>query len=117
MGVKDFVFHTGDFLARGSNAEIEKAKTFTKEIRRQARVLLLYGIGTSFKNFWWADGFITQSHYINAFFGQEMTNDGWADKGNKTANRKTIMANLEKLDGLLIAMQQGKNIVDWGNEK
>jgi hypothetical protein len=116
MGIKDFVFHTGDFLAGGSNSEIDKAKTFTKEIRRQARVLLLYGMGINFKNFWWADGFITQSHYINAFYGQEMTDGRWVNNGNETANRKTIMANLEKLEGLLIVMQ-GKKIVDWGNQK
>jgi len=116
MGMKDFVFHTGDFLAGGSNSEIDKAKAFTREIRRKARVLLLYGVGINFKNFWWADGFITQSHYINAFYGQEMTDEGWVNNGKETANRKTIMANLEKLEGLLIAMQ-GKKIVDWGNQK
>ncbi len=114
MGIKDFVFHTADFLDGGSTSEIDKAKTFTREIRRQARVLLLYGIGINFKNFWWADGFITQSHYTSAFWGREMTDDGWVKNGNETDNRKTIMANLEKLEELLIAMQ-GKKIVDWGN--
>ena len=68
--------------------------------------MMLYGIGINFKKFWWADGFITQSHYINAFKGQEMTDDGWVNNGNETANRHTIMANLSKFDELLIAMQE-----------
>ncbi len=114
LGIKDLVFHTGDFLARGSNEETIKAREYTRLIRKKARMLLLYGIGIQIPDFFVADGFITQSHYSNAFYGQRLIGNKWVDSDN-TKNRQTIMDNLNGLDRLVIE-RQASHLSNWVGE-
>lgn len=114
LGVKDLAFHTGDFLARGSNEETTKAREYTRLIRKKARVLLLYGIGVQIPDFFVADGFITQNHYSNAFYGQKLIGNKWVDSDN-TKNRDTIMDNLRGLDKLVIE-RQSSHLANWAME-
>ena len=111
FGIEDLVFHTGDFLARGSNEETTKAREYTRQIRKKARMLLLYGIGIQIPDFFVADGFITQSHYSNAFYGQKLIGEKWVDSDN-TDNRDTIMDNLSGLDKLVIK-RQASHLSNW----
>ena len=115
LGINDLVFHTGDFLARGSDTEVAKAREYTREIRKRAKGLLLYGIGLQIPDFFVADGFITQNHYVNALsYGQRLVGMKWA-KGEDTNNRETIMGNLKELDKLVI-QRQVSHLSNWVRE-
>ena len=69
LGINQFVFHTGDYLADGDTNSILAASTFIRHIRKKCANLLLYGIGSRryFRKFFNADGFITMNHFINGF--------------------------------------------------
>ncbi|WP_230739681.1 hypothetical protein [Methanooceanicella nereidis] len=97
MGVCCMVFHTGDFLHRSTLEEVRRARHYVREIKQRGYNLLLYGIGPSnFVKFSNADGFITQSHYVSAFYGKEYKNGKWVqhDKGDISL----IMKNLVRID-------------------
>ena len=72
LGINDMVFHVGDFLNRGRPVEASIARHYAGIIKRKGHSLFLYGIGAGkyLRKFFFADGFITQSHYINAFYRQ-----------------------------------------------
>jgi hypothetical protein len=95
-GVQDMVLHTGDFLHRGTRAEAHRAQLYAHEIKANNYDLYVYGIGPGrhMRNFFFADGFITQSHYIGAYKRQLFHNNKWqriAQKGDKD----TILRNLD----------------------
>ncbi len=71
IGIKDFLVHTGDFLRNSNNDNIVKVRGFAQLIRREARTLFLYGIGSPrrFLEFSFADAFITFKHFVSATHG------------------------------------------------
>ena len=66
-GVDIQVFHAGDYLRRGTKKEAAIAYNFARIIRKYAKVLLIYGIGSkkTIRKFNFADGFITQTHFLH----------------------------------------------------
>lgn len=72
LGIKDFIFHTGDFLRGGNSNMITKAKNLVAKIRPHARHLLLYGMGSQedITKFSFADAYITNTHLVTALNGR-----------------------------------------------
>jgi hypothetical protein len=99
FGIKFFVFHTGDFLRFGKLHLLTRSMEYAKRIRKLAPYLAIYGIGSkeNMRKFFFANGFITQSHYTKAFYGKIMKYGKWTSyKGQIT--RDTIMNNLRELN-------------------
>ena len=73
FGIKDFIFHTGDFFRSGDQNMINKAKNLAFKIRPHARYLLLYGMGSqnNLLEFSFADAYITNTHLVTALNGKK----------------------------------------------
>lgn len=93
-----FVFHISPFLAKKPETELLKAKDFVKRIRKKVPKLLVYSLGLrNLKNFYRADGFVTQSHFIY-----------------KMDSKPKIMERLKRIDDQLIEIQLRPSLASWG---
>jgi len=73
LGIKDFIFHVGDFFRHGDTKMINKARNFASKIRNHARYLMLYGMGSQKKllEFSFADVYISFNHFVTAINGMK----------------------------------------------
>jgi len=71
MGIKDFVFHIGDYRRNGIQYHMESGKYFAEIIRKKARKLFLYGYGSQKQliSHSFADGYISNKHFVTANVG------------------------------------------------
>lgn len=114
-GISRFVFHAGDYICRGSSAAVDMAMVFASSIREKVPWLVINGVGamSTLKNFSFADGFVTQSHFVNAFYGQfceELRNPD-----EKSVTRQDIMNNLRNIQRNVTAIQLQRTLTDWIN--
>jgi len=114
MGISMFVFHAGDFICRGTNSAISRAKLFARAISKRVPRLIVYGAGSAdhFLRFNFADGFITQSHFVNAFYGQKLVGGRWRHF-NGTATQEVIMQNLLALEDTLLSLRCQGGLLPW----
>jgi hypothetical protein len=112
LGLTRFAFHASDFLRRGPAWMGRQAVEFATKIRVKVPWFLVYGVGAvrSFQKFHFADGYITQSHFVNAFYGRLC--DGTDDAVRKVT-RRDIMNNLRKVQRNMIAVQHQANLSQW----
>lgn len=113
-GITRFVFHAGDYLCRGSSIAIDQAIAFACSIRQKVPWLLINGIGamSSLKNFSYADGFVTQSHFVNAFYGQ-FCDQFRSNDEKRSISRNDIMNNLRNIRRNVSAIQLQKSLSEW----
>jgi hypothetical protein len=107
VGVPLNVFHAGDFVNRESKNTIRVAIEIARAIRPLVPRLWIYGVGAEryFRLFQFADGFITQSHYINAFAGKDL---GIGESSRLTSpSRELISRNLRIIQERLIRVHEG----------
>jgi hypothetical protein len=73
MGIEDFVFHIGDFFRHGDPEMIRKAHSFSNIIRKSARCLILYGMGSQDRllEFSFADIYVSFKHFVTAKNGMK----------------------------------------------
>lgn len=73
LGISDFVFHVGDFFRHGDPNMIRKARSFSSEIRKHAKCLILYGLGSQRRlvEFSFADVYVSFSHFVTAKNGMK----------------------------------------------
>ena len=66
LGIRDFLFHTGDFSRHGNTNMINAARGYAEIIRQEARTLILYGLGapSRFLEFSFADAYVTFTHFV-----------------------------------------------------
>lgn len=71
LGIEQFIFHIGDYIAHGSKYERKCAKEFVLTIRNLVPTLYLYGIGSKkmIQTFPYVDGIITLNHIIEPHNG------------------------------------------------
>jgi hypothetical protein len=115
-GINGMVFHAGDFLHRGTANEARRARQYADIIKRKDANLLIYGIGgdKNLKRFFFADGFITQSHYINAFNHQEYRSGTWHK--SDSPSKELIMKNLAGIYSHVRVLEQQSmygGLVNW----
>jgi len=102
-GIELFAFHAGDYLFRSNNKSLQKAKLFYSEIRKKVPWLMVYGVGSDkyFRIFFDANCYATQSHFIQAFHGQEIDESGVTFDSN-LESRDLIIKNLRSFEALMI---------------
>ncbi|MGD0081170.1 MAG: hypothetical protein ABSB80_11070 [Methanoregula sp.] len=67
---------------------------------------------SSLKNFNFADGIVTQNHFVEAFYGQFCDPD--LNNGEKRAvSRIDIMNNLRNIERKMLAIRLQKSLSDW----
>jgi hypothetical protein len=71
LGIDQFIFHIGDYIAHGNKYELKCSKEFVQTIRRMVPTLYLYGIGSKImiQTFPYVDGIITLNHIIEPHNG------------------------------------------------
>jgi len=114
MGIQWQVFHAGDYICRGKADAIAQASMLAKQIKQHVPWLLIYGIGANshFRRFFFADGFITQSHFVNAFYGQQMIGGRWRHFRG-LASREIIMKNLVALEENVNSIVSETKLTQW----
>lgn len=110
-GIELFAFHAGDFLFRSNKKSIQKAILFFSEIRKRVPWLMVYGIGSDkyFRTFCDAYCYVTQSHFIQAFHGQEI-GESSAAFDSDLESRELIIKNLRSLEALMIGYKLDRSI-------
>jgi len=73
LGITDFAFHVGDFFRHGRIDMIHKARSFSHQIRRHTKFLILYGMGSQRRlvEFSFADAYVTFNHFVTAMNGMK----------------------------------------------
>ena len=99
LGVGSMVFHAGDFSRGAEKDETKTGVKFAGAVREIADSLYIYGVGSrkSLKLYESADGYVTQNHYVNAFYRQKLVDGRWRYTGKK-AIREDIMLNLKAIN-------------------
>jgi hypothetical protein len=113
-GLSRFVFHTSDFLCRGTSCVTNKAIAFAYTIRKRVPWLGIYGIGAmkSLKNFSFADGYITQSHFVNPFYGR-FRNLERINENDEKISREVIMNELHHIHQDISAIELQSTLSRW----
>lgn len=113
-GLSRFVFHAGEYLCRGTSCATEKGITFASSIRKRVPWLGIYGIGAmkSLRSFSFADCFITQSHFVNPYYGrfrdsERMNND------SQEISRNDIMNELIHISHDISAIELQSTLSRW----
>lgn len=73
LGITDFAFHVGDFFRHGDERMIRKARSYSTRIRKHARRLILYGMGSQERllEFSFANVYVTFKHFVTAMNGMK----------------------------------------------
>jgi hypothetical protein len=73
LGIRNFVFHIGDFKRNGSPDMISRAREYASIIRKHADTLFLYGAGSqkSITEFSFADAYISFNYFVKAYYGKK----------------------------------------------
>lgn len=73
LGIEDLVFHVGDYFRNGDPNLIMRARDYASMIRRYARRLILYGMGSQKRllQFSFADIYATFNHFVTAKNGMQ----------------------------------------------
>ncbi len=114
LGLSRFVFHAGDYLCRGTSIVTNKAIAFASAIRERVPWLGIYGIGAmkSLKNFSFADGYITQSHFVNPFYGRFRDPERIKEDSEKIS-RDDIMNELHHIHQDIAAIELQSTLTRW----
>jgi hypothetical protein len=114
LGISRFVFHAGEYLCRGTSCATDKGIAFASAIRKRVPWLCIYGIGAmkSLKSFSFADGYITQSHFVNPFYGR-FRDLGRVNNGNREISRDDIMNELFHINQDISSIELQSTLSRW----
>jgi hypothetical protein len=98
LGINSMIFHVSDFLSQGISRDIALYTKLIKVVREETDQLFVYSIGSrrNLRRFGFADGFITQNHFTNAFHRLQLVDGKWIPLKRKPI-RADIMRNLKEL--------------------
>lgn len=87
LGIQEFIFHAGDYIAKGSYSEIKTARDYALSVRKMVPTLYAFGIGSKqmINRFYFVDGIITLNPIIETHHG--IITDA---SGRITQNRKYV---------------------------
>lgn len=114
LGLTRFVFHAGEYLCRGTSCVTGTAVSFATAIRKRVPWLGVYGVGAmkSLRSFSFADGYITQSHFVNPFYGRFRDPERRA-KNCKEVLRDDIMNELSHIRKDILSIDLQSTLTRW----
>jgi hypothetical protein len=114
LGLSRFVFHAGEYLCRGTSCATDMGIAFASAIRKRAPWLGIYGIGAmkSLRSYSFADGYITQSHFINPFYGR-FRDPERMNNGSLEISRNDIMNELFHINQDISAIELQSTLSRW----
>lgn len=115
IGIKDFVFHVGDFFRNGSPSMISKAKDYALFIKKNTDSLILYGMGCQKKllEFCFADAYVTFNHFVKAVNGKKYSGTCEYNYGGGY-KPEIVKANLDEIAKNIKNMQFQKKLFEGG---
>lgn len=113
-GISRFVFHAGDFLCRGTSCATDTAIQFSFTVRKRVPWLGIYGVGAmkSLRSFSFADGYITQSHFVNPFYGRFRNSERMNNSG-QDVSREDIINELFHISQDISAIELQSTLSRW----
>lgn len=117
LGINQFCFHAGDFLYKESIYSQNLAVKFSKHIRMKVPHLMIYGIGSksNFQKFHFADSYVTNSHFIQAFNHRTIMGVVWVRIKNKPS-RLNILRNFNYIKSFLECVGGQTDLLKWIQE-
>ncbi len=114
LGITQICLHVGDFLYKESIYSRDQVCYLARHIREKVPYLIIYGVGSKhyFRKFHFADAFVTNSHFIQAFNHKTICGVKWVNFKGKVS-REIIMRNFEYLRKLAEGRNDGCTIFDW----
>lgn len=96
--ISKFCFHAGDFNFRRGLLSKRLALDYARFIRQHVPYLMIYGGGSRrfFQNYYFADAFVTQSHYVAGFKHKKISRNG-QKKYDGEISWEFIMNNLSEI--------------------
>ena len=98
LGITQVCLHAGDFLYKESNYSRDQIIDFARYIREKVPFLMIYGVGSKhyFQRFYFADCYVTNSHFMQAFNHKVVHGATWVNFKGKPS-KEIIMKNFEYL--------------------
>ena len=118
LGCRTLVFHAGDFVQRGNSVQKANAIAFSRHIKAKAESFVLYGVSDPhyLHRFPVADAYVTQSHFIQAFYGKRLEGERWMDIGKQTTE-EDITWNLIQMKRLAAnSTAPNRGLMQWVEE-
>lgn len=118
LGIKDFIFHVGDFLRHGDDSMINKARGFCSRIRGHARYLMLYGMGSQKRllQLSFADAYISFNHFVTAINGMKFIGTNKV-KYSGGYNNNIMIENFMEMHKNVSLLSEQKKLFDGGENK
>lgn len=114
LGITRVCLHAGDFLYKDSGYSKDQIIDFARYVREKVPFLMIYGVGSKhyFRRFYFADCFVTNSHFIQAFNHKVIRGVKWVNfKGEPT--REIVMHNFEYLRNLVEQPSDVRELTEW----
>ncbi|OPY37889.1 MAG: hypothetical protein A4E35_00944 [Methanoregula sp. PtaU1.Bin051] len=114
LGLSRFVFHAGEYLCRGTLCATDMGIAFASAIRKRVPWLGIYGIGAmkSLRSYSFADGYITQSHFVNPFYGR-FRDPERMNNSSQEISRDDIMNELSHINQDISAIELQSTLSRW----
>jgi hypothetical protein len=114
LGITRVCLHAGDFLYKDSSYSKDQIIDFARYVREKVPFLMIYGVGSKhyFQRFYFADCYVTNSHFIQAFNHMVIRGVKWVNfKGKPT--REIVMHNFEYLRNLVEQQSDVRELTEW----
>jgi hypothetical protein len=114
LGISHICFHAGDFLYRESDYSKDQAVRLANYIHEKVPQLTIYGVGSSlnFHRFNFANSFITNSHYVQAFNHKKICGNNWVNFREKPT-KEIVMNNFEHLQRVVNRTNSQRDFTEW----
>jgi hypothetical protein len=113
-GITQICLHAGDFLYKESGYSSDRIVGFTRYIREKVPYMMVYGVGSKhyFRRFHYADVYVTNSHYMQAFNHKRIQGTKWVNfKGKPT--KEIVMKNFDYLRRLAEGQCDNRDLTEW----
>jgi hypothetical protein len=113
-GITQICLHAGDFLYRESNYSCGQIVDFARYVREKVPYMMVYGIGSKqyFRRFHFADTYVTNSHYMQAFNHKRIQGAKWVNFRGKPT-KEIVMKNFDYLRRLAEGQGDIRDLNEW----
>lgn len=114
LGITKICIHAGDFLYKESKYSQDQIIGFARYIREKVPFLMIYGVGSkyNFQRFYFADCYVTNSHFMQAFNHKTIHGVRWVDFKSE-ATSSIVMKNYRYLRNLVERQNDVRDLSEW----
>jgi hypothetical protein len=114
LGITQVCLHAGDFLYKESNYSKDQVIDFARYIREKVPFLMIYGVGSKhyFQRFHFANCYVTNSHFMQAFNHKVVHGATWVNFKGKPS-KEIVMKNFEYLRRQVEHQNDVRDLSEW----